>query len=109
MGRRAAGMRLSIPKTLARPEVGCAQDSSIFTKVVLPAPFGPSNPKVVPRSTRRETSCTARNSCLLHRLRNVFDKPSVSMARSISVSYVLRIKTIQGPLHYGKLVLLYGS
>src|SRR5205814_1637542 len=81
---------LSIPNTFARPEVGCAQESSILTNVVFPAPFGPSSPNIVPRSTLKETSCTARNSCLLQRRRKVFDKPSVSMAASISGYHFLR-------------------
>src|SRR5437764_735901 len=105
MDRRAAGIRLSMPKTLARPEVGWALESSILTKVVLPAPFGPSKPKVVPRSTRSDKFWTARNSCLLQRRRNVFESPSVSMAKSVGISSIsYAIKMIQVPLHYGKLV-----
>src|SRR5437899_8326415 len=96
-------MRLSMPNTLARPEVGCEQESSIFTNVVVPAPFGPSNPNVVPHSTRKETSCTARNSCFVQRRRKVFDKPSVSIAKSISANISYESDAIQVPLHYGKL------
>src|SRR6185369_16947439 len=105
MGRRAAGIRLSMPNTFARPEVGWAQESSIFTKVVFPAPFGPSSPNVVPRSTHNETFSTARNPSLLQRRRNVFDKPSVSMARSTASTLSYATLTTRVPLHYGKLVL----
>src|SRR5260370_41981171 len=102
MDRRAAGMRLSMHNTLARPEVGCALESSIFTKVVFPAPFGPSKPKVVPRSTRSDKFWTARNSCLLQRRRNVFESPSVSIARSVGISSIsYEINMIQVPFHYG--------
>jgi hypothetical protein len=38
---------------LARPEVGCASVVRIRIVVVLPAPFGPSRPKIAPRCTSK--------------------------------------------------------
>src|SRR5947209_6722716 len=41
----------SNPATRAEPSVGGSNVVSIFTSVLLPAPFGPINPKIVPGST----------------------------------------------------------
>src|SRR5579862_721452 len=82
MQRRASGSRESRPNTVARPAVGCAEESSIFTNVVLPAPLGPSSPNVVPRVTRSDIPSTARISLLVHQLRKTLVNPSVAMAKS---------------------------
>ena len=70
----------SCPKMRALPEVGCTAESSILTKVVLPAPLGPNRPKVVPRSTESETPLTAVNSFFRQRVRNILVRLSVSIA-----------------------------
>src|ERR1700722_20057127 len=82
MGRRASVPRVSRPKNIARPAVWCVHESSILTKVVLPAPFGPSSPYVDPTGTRSEMLSTARSSLLEKLLRKTLVKPSVSMAYS---------------------------
>src|SRR3989344_6257349 len=41
------------------PEVGCKIPTAILTVVVLPAPFGPSNPYISPASIEIVTLCTA--------------------------------------------------
>ena len=46
MGRRDSGSRASRPKISALPLVGWTAESSVLTKVVLPAPFGPNSPKL---------------------------------------------------------------
>ena len=50
----------SWPRTIAEPAVGRSCVATIFTKVVLPAPFGPRRPKTVPRPTSRDTPSRAR-------------------------------------------------
>jgi hypothetical protein len=51
----------SIPPTKARPLVGITRVVSMPAVVVLPAPFGPSNPKISPWWTARSSSSTAFN------------------------------------------------
>src|SRR3954454_17142382 len=46
----------SWPATLARPRSGVDSVDKISTVVVLPAPFGPSNPTTSPRATSKEMS-----------------------------------------------------
>ena len=48
-----------IPATEADPDVGAISVPRIRTVVVLPAPFGPRNPKTSPRATVKDTSRTA--------------------------------------------------
>src|SRR5687768_5923352 len=50
-----------MPSTSMVPLVGSSSVDSIFMVVVLPAPFGPSRPKISPLSTRRSIPSTARN------------------------------------------------
>src|SRR4030088_2047411 len=47
------------PATTAVPEVGAMSAHRSRSVVVLPAPFGPRNPKTSPSSTSRSRSCTA--------------------------------------------------
>ncbi len=58
--------------------------SATFTKVVLPAPFGPSNPKMVPGWTENVTSCRAWTFLLDHQRRNVFDRETASKAGNMT-------------------------
>ena len=51
----------SKPSTLIRPDVGRSSVVSIFSVVVLPAPFGPSRPKIDPRRTEKVSPSTARS------------------------------------------------
>ena len=55
MGRVA----VSAPNTLIRPSIGLSRVTSIRMVVVLPAPFGPSRPKVSPGWMARSTWSTA--------------------------------------------------
>src|SRR5262249_37152478 len=50
---------MSKPATVARPVVGGRRPHSILMVVVLPAPFGPRNPKICPPSTCNDRSATA--------------------------------------------------
>ena len=49
----------------------------------LPAPLGPSSPKVAPGFTRSDIPSTARTSFPDQRLRKILIKLSVSMAKDI--------------------------
>ena len=53
---------MSRPLNVIRPPVGAMNFVSMLKQVVLPAPFGPISAWIVPRSTRSETSLTARKS-----------------------------------------------
>ena len=55
MGWEAA----SAPNTLIRPPIGFSSVTSMRMVVVLPAPLGPSRPKVSPGWMVRSTSFTA--------------------------------------------------
>jgi len=52
---------VSIPKMLADPLDGRMKSSKVRIVVVLPAPFGPRNPKISPWYTWRFRSWTATN------------------------------------------------
>ena len=54
--------KTSKPATLAVPEVGGKTPVIIRMVVVLPAPFGPRNPRISPFSTLKLTSLTALRS-----------------------------------------------
>src|SRR5262250_3379091 len=56
---RSGSRSTSIPSTLARPEVGGKYPASVRMIVVLPEPFGPSRPTMLPASARKDTSRTA--------------------------------------------------
>src|SRR5450755_2383587 len=51
MCRRVSRSPAGAPRTMASPPVGRASPSRSLTAVVLPAPFGPRNPKTSPRWT----------------------------------------------------------
>src|SRR6478736_5964116 len=48
-----------MPPTRARPDVGITRVVSMLAVVVLPAPFGPSSPKISPWNTVRFMPSTA--------------------------------------------------
>ena len=58
-GRRPARCATSWPRTSARPASGGTSVERIRTRVVLPAPFGPSSPKTAPSGTSRSTPASA--------------------------------------------------
>jgi hypothetical protein len=55
----SAWRTMSKPTTLPDPPDGVRMPHSMRIVVDLPAPFGPSTPKMRPRATRNETSRTA--------------------------------------------------
>jgi hypothetical protein len=58
----AAGLRevrVGLAENNARPLVGVASPSNMRSVVVLPAPFGPRNPVIVPSSSSKDRSSTA--------------------------------------------------
>src|SRR5882762_1598858 len=57
---RLSTRRLSRPKISVRPRVGDTRPRIIFSVVLLPEPFGPSNPYTSPGSMRMLRSFTAR-------------------------------------------------
>ena len=58
--RTAAGSRAtSSPRTSARPESGTSSVARTRTRVVLPAPLGPSRPNTAPSGTTRSTPASA--------------------------------------------------
>src|SRR3989475_10843852 len=65
---------MSYPPTIARPALGASTPQSIRIMVVLPDPFGPSNPKISPCGIERSTRSTAR------REPNFFVRPSATIA-----------------------------
>ena len=62
LGGGRAGATTSMPPTHASPDVGMTRVVSMPTVVVLPAPLGPSSPKISPLCTARSRSPTARTS-----------------------------------------------
>src|SRR5918998_1923955 len=82
------------------PRVGGRNFVSRLKQVVLPAPFGPIRPWMVPRRTRRVTSLTATKP------RNSFVSPSVSRmvsvtrnalpAQSLAPAAILRLDAARG-------------
>src|ERR1700686_662451 len=59
MRRRVCRSPMGRPSSHASPEVGLRRPSSSLTEVVLPAPFGPRNPKTSPRGTVIESPASA--------------------------------------------------
>src|SRR6266481_6101567 len=86
----SASVTTSCPLTLAVPEVGGVSVVIIRISVVLPAPLGPSKPKISPVGTVKLTSFTATKSpnCFLSLLTSiafisvVFIAPAISPERS---------------------------
>ena len=56
----SASFTTSWPRMEARPESGLKMVERMRTAVVLPAPLGPSKPRIVPSSTCSETPSSAR-------------------------------------------------
>src|SRR5208283_2735071 len=50
---------MSMPATVADPEVGARRPQSILMVVDLPAPLAPRRPKMLPAGTSKETESTA--------------------------------------------------
>src|SRR4051794_30702405 len=75
----------SIPATVAVPASGSRRVVSTRTTVVLPAPFGPSNPTTVPSGTRRSTPSRARTSW--PRPLNTLTSPSAAIASAIESAF----------------------
>src|SRR5437588_341722 len=83
-------LRTSIPPTKAWPSSALRRPSRISTVVVLPAPLGPSNPKISRSSTRKEMPSTATR--FPYRLRSpstTIAKPSVCITRPESPGRVI--------------------
>src|SRR5690349_6821954 len=60
MQRAARGWRaVSMPQTSTRPASGLRRPATIETSDVLPAPFGPSSPSIVPGATSRSMPARA--------------------------------------------------
>src|SRR5262245_46547200 len=59
---------------------------SILIVVVLPAPFGPRNPKISPRFTSREMPRTASTLRPVNGLRNVFQSLSTERTMSVAIA-----------------------
>src|SRR5262245_28922564 len=55
----SASFTMSWPLTVAVPAVGCSRPQSIRIQVLLPLPFGPRKPKIVPCGTAKESASTA--------------------------------------------------
>ncbi len=89
---RAWARRLGMgsPNTVARPPLGAMRPVSILMVVVLPAPLGPRNPKMLPASTANETPLTASTRFMKKPCRKVFcscsatTRGGATMARSIA-------------------------
>ena len=65
--RRLRKSVAAVPSTRASPPSGWRKPPATESRVVLPAPFGPSSPNRLPRGTRSETSSRAASGpkCLL--------------------------------------------
>ncbi len=70
MESKGAGLAEIFPLTLSRPEEGLAMPETILRSVLLPEPFSPMTPKVVPFSTWRLTWSRATTSSSGRRDRN---------------------------------------
>src|SRR5437764_1659090 len=69
-----------MPATIAVPDVGAISVARVRTVVVLPAPFGPRNPKISPWPTLNDRSSKAR------RAPNRFERWSTTSAGGASES-----------------------
>ena len=56
---RRISLSMSLPQMRAVPEVLITRPARMLISVDLPAPFGPSSPKIEPRGTARSTSLSA--------------------------------------------------
>src|SRR5437016_1036525 len=53
MRERTWSFVIGSPRIVAVPDVGCTRPRRILIVVLLPAPFGPRNPKIFPAGTAR--------------------------------------------------------
>src|SRR5579859_2373901 len=83
------------PRSRARPPDGFTRPNSILTDVLLPAPFGPRNPKASPRATWRVRSRTA------GRVPYVFLSWEASMVRA---AMHLPLLQLRGQIDRGRIV-----
>jgi hypothetical protein len=60
LAQRCGQRTVGLPPIVALPEVGVSRASSERSVVVLPEPFGPRKPVMVPASTPKLRSSTAR-------------------------------------------------
>lgn len=90
---RSASRWMSQPTTVPRPPVGSRMPHSMRMVVDLPAPFGPSTPKLSPRRTSNVTSRTATSSP--KRLDRAGDR------RRGRVGAHLRLRADADPAHVG--------
>src|SRR5215813_4697568 len=74
---RSGLLPISMPQIAARPAVGATRPQSIRNSVVLPAPFGPTIPRISPASTVRLTPRTASTTP------NRLARPAASTARPL--------------------------
>ena len=74
----ATAARGRSPHTLTSPEVGSLMPSTMSSRVVFPAPFGPSRATTPPRGISSETPCTART--VSERVRKVLTASCTWMA-----------------------------
>src|SRR6266540_4723185 len=77
MRRFAAAVGMGASKMCAVPLVGKMSPISILMVVVLPAPFGPTKPKISPSETESVRSWTAWTRRLRNPTSNTFEMPSV--------------------------------
>ena len=78
---RAARLGIAWPRIFAVPPVGRIRPISVRIVVVLPAPFGPTKPKMWPRSTANETPRSASTFLRRNGVRYVFRRSRTSMTR----------------------------
>src|SRR5688500_16269425 len=71
---------VSYPNTSARPAVGSSNPRKTRIAVVLPAPFGPRNPKTMPFGTSSVRASSARTDP------NCIVRPSDRIAKSFEVT-----------------------
>src|SRR4249920_2522521 len=87
---RSAWLLMSKPTTVPEPPLGSRMPHSMRMVVDLPAPFGPSTPKISPRLTCSDTSRTATSDP------NLRDSERVSMMTSGSVTLLAPRETHEG-------------
>src|SRR6185503_12843075 len=77
---RAARLGIAWPRIVAEPAVGRSRPISVRIVVVLPAPFGPTKPKIWPRATENVTPRSASTFLRRSGVRNVLRRSRTSIA-----------------------------